>query len=84
MDILEAYGLQLCIDWSNKLQGYFVTEWSHLWLSYKGRNNQIWVDSEPYMKHTATQLEEKNEPMGFAEVIFGNCFVEVDHECYLA
>jgi len=36
------------------------------------------------MKHTMTQLEGKNEPMGFMDVIFGNYFLEVDHGCYLA
>lgn len=35
------------------------------------------------MKRTMKQLEEKNKPMGFEEVIFRNCFLEVDHICYL-
>jgi len=39
--IPEAYGLLLSKDWSNKLEGYFATEWSHMWLPYKGRRNQI-------------------------------------------
>jgi len=30
------------------------------------------------MKHTMTQLEGKINPMGFAYIIFGNCFMEVD------
>ena len=36
VDIPEAYGLILSRDWSKKLNGYFATDWSHLWLPYKG------------------------------------------------
>ena len=36
VDIPEAYGLILSRDWSSKLNGYFATEWSHLWLPFKG------------------------------------------------
>ena len=67
VDIPEAYGLLLSRDWSSKLQGYFATDWSHLWLPYKGRNNQIRVESEPYMKHTVTDLDAVNEPISFAQ-----------------
>ena len=41
VDIPEAYGLLLSRDWSRKLNGYFATDWSHLWLPYKGVENQI-------------------------------------------
>ena len=34
--IPEAYGLILSRDWSSKLNGYFATDWSHLWLPFKG------------------------------------------------
>ena len=44
--ILEAYGLILSRDWSTKLNGYFATDWSHLWLPYKGQPNKIKVDHE--------------------------------------
>jgi hypothetical protein len=54
VDISEAYGLLLSRDWSQKLQGYFSTDWSHLWLPYKGRKNQIKVDNESHMKHIVT------------------------------
>ena len=40
-DILDAYGLVLSKDWSAKLNGYFASDWSHLWLPYKGIPNQI-------------------------------------------
>lgn len=36
------------------------------------------------MKHNMTQIEGHNEPVGFANIIFGNCFLKVDHICYLA
>ena len=35
-DILDAYGLVLSRDWSAKLEGYFASDWSHMWLPYKG------------------------------------------------
>ena len=31
-DIPEAYGVILSRDWSTKMNGYFFTDWSHLWL----------------------------------------------------
>ena len=34
VDILEAYGVILSRDWSTKLNGYFSTYLSHLWLPY--------------------------------------------------
>ena len=34
VDIPKAYGMILSRDWSMKLDGYFVTDWSHLWMSY--------------------------------------------------
>ena len=41
IDILEAYGLILSRYWSTKLNGYFATNWSHLWLQFKGQPNKI-------------------------------------------
>jgi hypothetical protein len=32
VDIPEVYGLFFSRDWSEKLHGYFSTDWSHLWL----------------------------------------------------
>jgi hypothetical protein len=32
VDIPEVYGIFLSKDWSEQLHGYFVTNWSHLWL----------------------------------------------------
>ena len=58
-DIPEAYGLVLSRYWSAKLNGYFASDLSHLWLPYKGCPNQIKVLREPHMKHNVTQFEEK-------------------------
>ena len=41
VDIPDAYGLVLSRDWLAKLNGYFSSDWSHLWLPYKGSPNQI-------------------------------------------
>ena len=53
-DIPEAYGLVLSRDWSAKLNGYFASDWSYLWLPYKGIPNQIKVIRESHMKHNVT------------------------------
>ena len=68
-DILDAYGLVLSRDWSAKLNGYFASDWSHLWLPYKGSPNQIKILREPHMKYNVTQLEGKNESV---DPILGN------------
>ena len=38
-DILEFYCLILSRDWSEKLHGYFATDWSNMWLPYNGNPN---------------------------------------------
>ena len=38
-DIPDAYSLVLSRDWSTKLNGYFASDCSHLWLPYKGSLN---------------------------------------------
>jgi len=43
-DILEFYGLILSKDWLEKLHGYFATDWSHMWLPYNGKTNQMKVE----------------------------------------
>ena len=58
-DIPDAYGLVLSRDWLAKLNRYFATDWSHLWLPYKGIPNQIKILREPHMKYNVTQFEEK-------------------------
>ena len=73
-DIPEAYGIFLSWDLSTKLNGYFASDWSHLWLPYKVSPNQIKVLREPHMKHNVTQLEGKNEPVNS---VLGNYFIEL-------
>ena len=34
-DIPDAYGLVLSRDWLARLDGYFASNWSHLWLHHK-------------------------------------------------
>ena len=74
-DIPEAYGLVLSRDWSAKLNGYFASGWSHMWLPYKGIPNQIKVLREPHMKHNVTQFKEKNE---LVDSVLGNYFIELE------
>ena len=74
-DIPEAYGLVLSRDWSAKLNGYFASDWSHLWLPYNGIPNQIQVLRNPHMKHNVTQLEGKNELVNY---VLGNYFIELE------
>ena len=74
-DIPDAYGLVSSRDWSAKLHRYFASDWSHLWLPYKGIPNQIKILREPHMKYNVTRLEEKNEPM---DSVLGNYFIELE------
>jgi ribonuclease HI len=72
VDIPEAYGLFLSRDWSENLNGYFSTDWAHLWLPLKGYKNMIRIDRERYLKHTVTDLETPNEPASTDFPILGN------------
>ena len=71
-DIPEFYGLILSRDWSEKLHGYISTDWSHMWLPYKGKPNQIMIDREKHMTHTVTEFEQENQPIAFNNNILGN------------
>ena len=62
-------------DWLARLNGYFASDWSHLWLPHKGIPNQIKILREPYMKHNVTQLEEKNESVNS---VLGNYLIELE------
>jgi hypothetical protein len=72
VDIPEAYGLLLSRDWSEKINGYFSTDWAHLWLPLKGYKNMIKIDRERYLKHMVTDLETLNEPSSTDFPILGN------------
>ena len=74
-DIPEAYGLVLSWDWSAKLNGYFASDWSHMWFPHKVCPNQIKVLREPHMKHNVTRMEGNNEPVNS---VLGNYFIELE------
>ena len=76
VDIPEAYEVILSRDWLDKLKGYFATDWSHIWLPYKGHPNKIKVEHERYMKHTITDLNDTNELVMFSNSILGNFFFD--------
>ena len=74
-DIPKAYEVILSRDWSEKFNGYFVTDWSHLWLPYKFKPNKIKFECEQYMKHMVTDLNGVNEHVMFSNYVMGNlCF----------
>jgi hypothetical protein len=62
VDIPEVYGLFLRRDWSEKLHGYFATDWSHLWLPENRNPNKIKVNRECYLKLIVIDLNDPNEP----------------------
>jgi hypothetical protein len=85
LDILDTYGMVLSREWSATLKGYFSTDWSHLWLPYNDKPNQIRVDRELYMKHVVNDLYDPNEVVMFnhfflinysCDSFFGNYYVE--------
>lgn len=76
LDILEAYGVILSRDWSAKINGYFSTDQSHLWLPYKGQLNKIKVEQEQYMKHMVTDLNYLNGLILFYTSILNNFYFE--------
>ena len=81
VDINDVYGLVLNRDWSTRLNGYFASYWSHIWLPHKGSPNQIKILREPKMKYNVPQLEEKNEPVNS---VLGNYFIELEPGNYQA
>ena len=72
-DIPDGYGMILNQDWTARLNGYFASDWSHLWLPQKGSPNMINILREPYMKHNVTKLGEENESI---EYVLGNHLTE--------
>ena len=76
VDIPKAYRVIIGRDWSEKLNGYFATDWSHLLLQFKGQPNKIKVECEPYMKHTVTDLNDPNELVMFSNAILGNFYFD--------
>lgn len=75
-NILEFYGLILSRDWSENIHGYFGIDWSHMWLLYNGKPNQIKVERERHQKYIVTELEGENEPIAYSNNIIGNYSVD--------
>ena len=75
-DIPEFYGLILSRDWSEKLHGYFATNWSHMWLPCNGKPNQIKLEQERHQKYIITELEGENELVAYSNNIVGNYSVD--------
>lgn len=70
VDIPISYGIVLSKEWSKDLNGYIATNWSHLWLPWRGVTNQIRVNSEPRLKEMITDYNNLNETV-FTEVEMG-------------
>lgn len=70
MDIPDGYGMLLSTDWSRKLNGYISTDFSHMWLPWKGVPNQIGIDSTPKICLTISEYGEDNEIL-FLEIDLG-------------
>lgn len=75
-DIPKFYGFSLSRDWSEKLHGYFTTNWSHMWLSYNGKPNQIKVERERHQKYIVIELEGENESVAYINNIIGNYSID--------
>ena len=60
-DIPETYGMWLSRDWSEKLKGFFTTDWSDLWLPLNGYPNKRNISRERFMKQTVTDINGSNE-----------------------
>jgi hypothetical protein len=76
VDIQKSYGLLFSRHWSGKLHGYFSIDWSHMWLPYNGKPNQIKFDREKRMKYTMIDIDGENEPIYFSNSILGNYYVD--------
>jgi hypothetical protein len=72
VDIPEVYGMFLSRDWSQQLNGYFSTDWSHLWFPLNGQPNKLRVNRERYLKYTVTDLNDPNEPFISSENVLEN------------
>ena len=59
VEILEIYEMLLTKECTKCLRGWFSTNFTQLWLAWKGLNNQIKIDVEPKLK---TIIMEYNAP----------------------
>lgn len=72
VDIPKSYGLLLSRYWSAQLNGFFSTDWSHLWLPFNGQPFKVRIERERYMKNIVTDLKDPNEPTIFTNLVLGN------------
>ena len=77
-DIPYAYGLFSSRDCSQRLNGFFATDWSTLWFPKNGKSNQIKIGRERYLRHTMMELHDPNVPVLFSDSIMGNHMYELD------
>lgn len=61
VDILEIYRLLLSREWIKCLRGWFSIDFTHLWLPWKGLNNQIKIDVELKLKIMITEYNMPNK-----------------------
>ena len=66
VEILETYGLLLSREWKKCFRGWFSTNFTQLWLSWKGLNNQIKIDAEPKLKTMIIEYNAPNEVAFFS------------------
>jgi hypothetical protein len=71
VDIPEGYGMLVSRDWARKLNGYIATDFSHMWLPWKGIPNQIRIESTPRLRLLITEYGEHNEIL-FMETTLGS------------
>jgi hypothetical protein len=70
VDVADSYGLILGRDWARRLNGYMATDFSHMWLPWKGLANQIRIDNTPRLRLMFTEYGAPNEIL-FAETSMG-------------
>lgn len=71
VDIPDGYGMLLSREWSRRPNGYISTDFSHMWLPWKGVPNQIKIDNTPRLRLMITEYGEDNEIL-FLETNLGS------------
>lgn len=78
LKIPPKYGLLLSRNCSSTLNGYWSTDFKHLWLPWKGVSNQIKVLSESYLINPITKYNRINQVAMVEEDLGVYCFDIVD------
>ena len=71
MKFPETYRLLVSREWTKFLRGWFSTNFTQLWLPWKGLNNQIKIDVEPNLKAIIIEYNAPNE-VAFFQVYLGS------------